>query len=61
MERYFSKANEELFDSNVIYTAILTGTKSLLDRITQEQAQLSQKNKGKALIAYLKYKPNNLL
>lgn len=63
VERYFSKANEALFDSNVIYTAIVTGTTSLLDRITQEQAQLSQKDKGKALIAYLKYKPkdDNLL
>lgn len=57
VERYFSKANEALFDSNVIYTAIITGTTSLLDRITQEQSQLSQKDKGKALIAYLKYKP----
>lgn len=60
VERYFSKANEALFDSNVIYTAILTGTTSLLDRITQEQAQLSQKDKGKALIAYLKYKPKDV-
>lgn len=57
VERHFGKANEALFDSNVIYTAILTGTTSLLDRIVQEQAQLSQKDKGKALIAYLKYKP----
>lgn len=59
VERYFSKSNEALFDSNVIYTAILTGTTSLLDRIVQEQAQLSQKDKGKALIAYLKYKPKD--
>lgn len=59
VERYFSKSNEALFDSNVIYTAILTGTTSLLDRIAQEQAQLSQKDKGKALIAYLKYKPKD--
>ena len=60
VERYFSKANEALFDSYVIYTAIITGTTSLLDRITQEQAQLSQKDKGKALIAYLKYKPKDV-
>lgn len=59
VERYFSKSNEALFDSNVIYTAILTGTTSLLDRIVQEQAHLSQKDKGKALIAYLKYKPKD--
>lgn len=57
VERYFSKANEALFDSNVIYTSIITGTTSLLDRIMQEQ--LSQKDKGKALIAYLKYKPKD--
>lgn len=60
VERYFSKSNEALFDSNVIYTAILTGTTSLLDRITQEQALLFQKDKGKALIAYLKYKPKDV-
>lgn len=60
VERYFSKVNEALFDSNIIYTAIITGTTSLLDRITQEQAQLSQKDKGKALIAYLKYKPKDV-
>lgn len=63
IERFFAKEAETLFSSDVIYTAIVQGHTDVLSRIVQEQSILSQKDKGKALIAYLKYKPkdSNLL
>lgn len=58
VERAFSKSNEALYSSNVIYQAIITGKLNVIESIVQE-SRAAQKTEGEALLAYARALQNN--
>lgn len=57
IESAFSKANESLFSSNVIYQALSTGRLDILDMVV-ESSRDSPKTEGEVLLAYARARQN---
>lgn len=58
VERAFSKSNEALYSSNVIYQALTTGKLNVIESIVQE-SRAAPKTEGEALLAYARARQNN--
>lgn len=56
IDKYFAEEVEALYDSNVIYESIIKGYTDIIDRVVAEQQTGIKKNRGRALITYLREK-----
>lgn len=58
VERAFSKSDESLYSSNVIYQALTTGRLNVIESIVKE-SRAAPKTEGEALLAYARARQNN--
>lgn len=54
IDRYFGKEAEELYSSDIIYSTILTGRTSVIDRVIERQKSGNKMTRGGALLEYLR-------
>lgn len=54
IDRYFGKEAEELYSSDIIYLAVLTGRTSVIDQVIERQKAGDRMTRGGALLDYLR-------
>lgn len=57
VEQAFSKSNESLYSSNVIYQALTSGRLDIIEKVVEE-SRAAPKTEGEALLAYARARQN---
>lgn len=52
IDKYYTEAVESMYDSNIVYEAILTDSTDIIDRVMESQR--GETNRGRALLSYLR-------
>lgn len=54
IDKYFGKEAEELYSSDIIFSAVLTGRASIIDSVIDQQKSGNKMTRGGALLEYLR-------